>query len=145
VKGDQPSGPIRWRLFIPAPPEKVFAALDSDDGRAAFWAESAIRSGDCIEFRFINGVTYRSRILERDPPYLLRLDYFGGIATFRLQVAAGGTDLLLTHEGVPAEEWLETHAGWLNVLLLLKARVAFGVDLRNHDAKRTWDDGYVDQ
>lgn len=35
-------GPIRWRMHIPAPPEKVFDLLDSDEGRARFWAESAV-------------------------------------------------------------------------------------------------------
>jgi hypothetical protein len=55
------------------------------------------------------------------------------------------TDLLLTHSGVPEDEWVEVHAGWLNVLFPLKAWLKFGVDLRNHDATRTWDQGYADQ
>ena len=41
-------------------------------------------------------------------------------------------------------EWVETHAGWLNVLFPLKAYLAFGVDLRSHDRERLWDDGYAD-
>ncbi len=27
-----PGGPIRWKLHVPAPPENVFHALDSDAG-----------------------------------------------------------------------------------------------------------------
>jgi hypothetical protein len=35
-------------------------------------------------------------------------------------------------------------AGWVSVLLALKAAVDFGVDLRNHDPERTWSTGFVD-
>jgi hypothetical protein len=133
-------------MYIPAPIGKVFAALNSDEGRASFWAESAVETDGTIEFRFIQGYTYRSRVLERQAPYLFRIEYFGGPARFELSASpAGGTDLLLTHEGVAAKWWSETHAGWLNVLFPLKARVAYGVDLRNHDRSRTWEMGYADQ
>ena len=35
-------------------------------------------------------------------------------------------------------------AGWVSVLLTLKAAIDFDVDIRNHDPKRTWDQGYAD-
>ena len=53
------------------------------------------------------------------------------------------TDLTLTDEGIAAEDWAEVHAGWVSVLLALKAVADFGVDLRNHDAERSWDKGYA--
>jgi hypothetical protein len=53
--------------------------------------------------------------------------------------------LSLTHSEVNPEDWNEVHAGWLNVLFPLKAWVGFSVDLRNHDPRRLWDDGYADQ
>src|SRR5688572_24695702 len=28
---------IQWRMHIKVPPERVFATLDSNDGRASFW------------------------------------------------------------------------------------------------------------
>lgn len=146
MKGDRIGGPIRWRMHIPASPEKVFAALDSDAGRASFWSESAVEVEEHIEFRFINGFTCRSRVLERHPPGVLSIDYIGGVARFELtDDGAGGTDLLLTHHGIEGAEWNEVHAGWLNVLFPLKAWVAHGVDLRNHDPERSWDQGYADQ
>lgn len=146
MKGDRIGGPIRWRVHIPVPPEKVFEALDSDEGRASFWAESAVESQGEIEFRFTNGYDTRSRILERQPPHLWTIDYMGGPAHFELSDdGRGGTDLLLTHEGVGVEEWNEVHAGWLNVLFPLKAWVTWGVDLRNHDPERSWNQGYADQ
>lgn len=145
MKGDRPGGPIRWRMHIPAPPEDVFRMLDSDGGRAAFWADSAVERDGWIEFHFANGYRYCGKVLERRAPARFAIEYFGGRVTFDLEAdASGGTDLLLTHDGVPADDWQEVHAGWLNVLFPLKAWAAFGVDLRNHDSGRTWDDGYAD-
>ena len=139
-------GPIRWRIHLPIPPERVFAALDSDAGRAAFWAESAVERDGAIEFRFINGERCEARIVSRRPPHEWTIDYFGAVARFELtRDDAGGTDLTLTHTGVPAHEWHEVHAGWLNVLLPLKAWLVHGIDLRNHDPSRTWEGGYADQ
>lgn len=138
--------PIRWRLHLPAAPEEVFAALATDAGRAAFWAESAVERDGAIDFQFINGSTHRSAILHSRPPSLFAINYFGGEARFELSDdGRGGTDLLLTHTGVARDEWIETHAGWLNVLLPLKAWLITGVDLRNHDPSRCWNKGYVDQ
>ncbi len=133
-------------MHIPVPPARVYAALNSDDGRAAFWAESAVESSGVIEFRFINGFRCSSRILERAPSRYFVVDYLGGPARFELDDdGSGGTDLLLTHENVAAEEWNEVHAGWLNVLFPLKAYLVNGLDLRNHDPLRSWDHGYADQ
>jgi len=146
MQGDLPGGPIRWRMHIPAPPERVYRALDSDQGRASFWAESAVEHDGVIEFKFINGIEFGARIVERVEPRRFALEYFEGVATFELNESdRGGTDLLLIHEGVSIEEWNETHAGWLNVLFPLKAMLAFGVDLRNHDPARVWEQGYADQ
>ncbi|MFZ2507305.1 MAG: SRPBCC domain-containing protein [Steroidobacteraceae bacterium] len=146
MKGDRIGGPIRWRMHIPVPPEKVYAALDTDEGRAAFWAESAAEIDGQIEFRFINGYSCRSKVLERQPPQLLAIDYIGGRASFELESdGQGGTDLLLTHTGIGTDEWNEVHAGWLNVLFPLKAWLTHGVDLRNHERNRTWDEGFADQ
>ncbi len=39
--------------------------------------------------------------------------------------------------GVPEEDRTEVIAGWVSVLMALKAAVDFSVDLRNHDPVRT--------
>ena len=138
--------PIRWRMHIPVPPDTVYGALDSDDGRRSFWAETAVETNGHIDFHFINGVRYTSRVLERAAPHRWSIEYFGGPATFDLASdGRGGTDVLLTHEGVGVDDWTEVHAGWLNVLFPLKAWLTFGIDLRNHDPERSWDHGYADQ
>ena len=146
MRGDKVGGPIRWRIHIPVTPDRVFEALNSDGGRASFWAESAVERDGHIEFRFSNGYACTSKVLGRRPSELFTLDYIGGPASFELSAdGAGGTDLMLTHEGIGPEEWNEVHAGWLNVLFPLKAWLAHRVDLRNHDAARSWDQGYADQ
>ncbi|MDH3223587.1 MAG: hypothetical protein OEO23_07715 [Gemmatimonadota bacterium] len=133
-------------MHLPVASERVFEALDSNEGRGAFWAESAEEIDGHVHFQFVNGHSYRSRIVQRRPPFLWTIDYFGGEARFELSPdGVGGTDLLMTHEGVGLEEWNEVHAGWLNVLFPLKAYVVHGVDLRNHDPTRTWNEGYADQ
>ena len=146
MRGDTPGGAIRWRMHLPVEPEKVYAALDSDAGRASFWAESAPEIDGVIHFQFSNGYRYQGRILQRQPCSCWSLDYFGTEARFELSPdGANGTDLLLSHADVDEEEWQEVHAGWLNVLFPLKAWVCHGIDLRNHDAQRSWNQGYADQ
>jgi uncharacterized protein YndB with AHSA1/START domain len=146
MHGDIVGGPIHWRLFIPVAPDRVFAALATASGRERFWAESAQEADNHIEFVFPGGIRHRARILQQSPSSRFVLTYFGGTASFELSPTADhGTDLLLTHEGLDAAEWNEVHAGWLNVLFPLKAWLAFGVDLRNHSAARTWMHGYADQ
>lgn len=138
--------PIRWRLHLTSPPERVYAMLATDVGRARFWAESAVERDGAIDFNFPNGLTWRAAILVADPPRCYQVRYFAGsTTTFDLAPdGRGGTDLTLTDAHVPAADWQETYAGWLSVLLTLKAAVVHDIDLRNHDPNRTWDTGYVD-
>jgi uncharacterized protein YndB with AHSA1/START domain len=137
---------IRWRIHLRSPPARVHEYLATADGRSRFWAQSADQNGSHIEFVFSNGQRLRSTIHEDNPPDRFALSYFGGSrVTFQLEPdGAGGTDLTLTEEGVASGERDDNLAGWVTVLLMLKAAVDFGVDLRNHDAGRAWDHGYVD-
>lgn len=136
---------IVWRLHLAAPPQRVYAALDSDDGRAAFWAESAPEVEGRVRFTFADGTVWDGRVLRREPPRLWSVEYFGSVVEFLLEPdSAGGTDLTMTDHGVSEEHRTEVIAGWLNVLLPLKAHVDFGVDLHNHDRNRTWQQGYAD-
>ncbi len=133
-------------MHFGVPPTRVYEALDTDSGRAAFWAESAAETEGIIEYHFIEGTVWAGRILERRAPELWAVDYFGGEARFELHAdGAGGTDLLLTHRDVPEDEWNAVHAGWLNVLFALKGWLEHGIDLRNHDPERSWVQGYADQ
>jgi len=142
---DDPSA-IRWRLHLASPPNAVYELLNTDKGRAHFWAESAVETDGIIHFIFPNGLEWKGKILERTPPKRFVVVYIGSsTTTFDLIPApTGGTDLTLIEVGVPSEYRAEVIAGWVSVLMALKAAVDFHIDLRNHDSSRTWDDGYIE-
>ena len=139
-------GAIRWRLHLKSPPDKVYAAISTNAGRASFWAESAKETNGIIQFVFPNGFTWDGRVLQANPPYLYAVQYIDhSVATFTLEEdEQGGTDLTLTDEGIPPQHRTEVIAGWVSVLMGLKAAVDFGIDLRTHDPDRHWDTGYVE-
>jgi hypothetical protein len=146
MRMDPNSTDIRWRLHLSTLPAEDYPFLATDDDRARFWAESAVETAGVIAFRFPNGLTASSRILEQEPPHRFAVEYLGGsIVTLELaDDGRGGTDLTLTDSGVAAAWHAETLAGWVSVLMALKVAVDFGVDLRNYDPGRTWDQGYGD-
>lgn len=137
---------IQWRLLLKSPIQQAFDMLATNEGRAKWWAESAVESEGVIHFRFPDGQTWVGKILEVRPPSLFKVIYFGGsIATFQLsETASGQTELYLTDENVPLEDRCEVIAGWVSVLMTLKAAVDFEVDLRCHDPQRTWAKGYAE-
>lgn len=137
---------IQWRIHLTSPPEKVFETLASAPGRKTFWAAEALEHDGIIHFKFSNGMTLASKVLERQPPNLFAVEYFGGSRVeFQLvEDGVGGTDLTLTESQIPEGNRLIHLSGWIPVLLALKAAVDFSVDLRNNDPKRTWANGYVD-
>ena len=137
---------IRWKLHLKSEPQTIYEKLATNDGRASFWAESAVEQDGVIHFVFPNQAEWKGRILENVPAEKFQVEYYGGsITTFELNPdGSGGTDLTLTDQGIPEEDRTEVIAGWVSVLMALKARVDFGVDLRNHDPQRTWDDGYLE-
>ena len=137
---------IRWHLHLNSTTQEVYRALSTDDGRASFWAESAIEQDGVIHFVFPNQLTWEACILQAVPAQCYAVRYFGNsIATFLLEEdGKGGTDLTLIDRGVSAKDRVEVIAGWVSVLMALKAAVDFGIDLRAHDPARTWDQGYVE-
>jgi hypothetical protein len=137
-------GRITWKLHLKSTPEVVYQMLDTSAGRERFWAESAREIDGVIQFMFPNGWEYKSRIIQRDTPSTYQIDYFGSMTSFQLiEDGCGGTELTLVDENVPEEYRYEVTAGWVSVLMALKAAVDYGVDLRNHDPNRTWDQGFV--
>lgn len=142
-----PTPAIVWRIHATAAPERVYSLLATDAGRALFWAASAKESPPgIIEFVFRSGDSCRSHVLESVPGRLFSLTYFGGSrVSFSLDSdGAGGTVVTVQETGVAEPEWLDNYAGWVAVLLSLKASVDFGVDLRNGDPGRSWSQRFVD-
>ena len=133
---------IEWRVHLASPPGRVYELLASAAGREGFWAASAPEREGVIEFSFPGGLEWRGRIVVAEPPRTFSVNYYGDTeVVFTLDDdGRGGCDLLLTDSADDAE----TMAGWVSVLLALKAAADFDVDLRNHDPTRTWNEGYVD-
>ncbi|MEL7538899.1 MAG: SRPBCC domain-containing protein [Pseudomonadota bacterium] len=136
---------ICWKVHFASSPESVFDALATDAGRASFWAESAPEKNGRVTFHFADHPPVVGQIVEKTRPTQFVIKYFGAVVEFSLlDDGSGGTDLTLISTGVQADERVEVVAGWASVLLAMKAAVDHGVDLRNHDASRSWQQGYVD-
>ncbi|PRX54787.1 SRPBCC family protein [Flagellimonas meridianipacifica] len=136
---------ITWKLHLKSNTQDVFSLLSTSEGRKKFWAERADEDNGVINFLFPNGQTYKGRILEMIPNKRFHLDYFDSMVKFHLKPSHdGGTDLVLINENVQENEFSEVNAGWISVLMNLKAVADFQCDLRNHDSKRTWDQGYAE-
>ena len=136
---------VQWKLHLATPTEKVFWFLTDPEGLKKYWAEDVKAEPGFILFYFMNDISYKSRILSLLPNEIFEFDYFTTHVRFVLaNDGNGGTDLTMTCSNIPEHDFLDMHAGWLSVLLNLKAVVDFGADLRNHDAERTWFQGYVD-
>ena len=96
-------------------------------------------------FHILNYEPFSGRILNSQKPSLFALEYFGTNVQFLLKEdGGGGTDLSLLATHVDESIRWEMVAGWVSVLMAMKAAVDHGVDLRNHDASRSWSDGYAD-
>ncbi|MEM8510203.1 MAG: SRPBCC domain-containing protein [Bacteroidota bacterium] len=136
---------IKWKLCLQSAPSKVFTYLTSKEGIERFWAEKAAIKDGHIQFSFPNNQRYASKILNQEPNRNFRIEYFNSIVDLNLsENEFGGTRLEVVNSNVEKEEYLANYAGWVSVLMTLKAAIDFGVDLRNHDPQKTWDDGYVD-
>lgn len=135
---------IDWRVHFGSPPEAVWEAWTTDEGRERFWAETSRGDNAGFDLGFINGERLRVEVIEAHAVERLIFRYFGG-STVTVELVpdgGGGCDLRLREEGAP--EPLENYAGWVSVLLACKAAVDFGVDLRSRDPGRSWDVGFVD-
>lgn len=136
---------VAWRLHFQSPVARVFEFLTESSRRARYWAESAEEENGVIHFVFLNNIECRGKILESIPNQRFSVEYFDWIATFDLEESGdAGTDLMVTCRGVKDEEKREACAGWVSWLMAMKAAVDFGVDLRNHDPARTWENGFAD-
>lgn len=136
---------IHWRMHFASSPEAVYDALATPAGRERFWAESSPETDGTITFGFLGHPPVTGRVLHREAPRRFVLEYFGATHEFTLAAdGKGGTDLTLVATGVDASSREEMLAGWVSVLMAMKAAVDHGVDLRNHDPERTWQRGYAD-
>jgi hypothetical protein len=135
---------IVHRLHLASSPESVWELIATDDGRETFWTETSRQVDAVITLTFPNRTVVDMPIVDVIEGKQLVVSYFGERTEFALESdGSGGTELTLRCEAEGGDA-VETNAGWVSVLMALKASADFGVDLRNHDPARTWDNGYVD-
>lgn len=139
-------GVIRWKLHFRSAPSEIYRALATPEGRNRYWAESTEERDGVIHFIVPGGLECDGRIIAAVPDKRFATEYFGWTVTFDLtpDASSGGTDLEMTCRNIPAADRMEVLAGWVSVLMAMKAAVDFNVDLRNHDPHRTWWQGYAD-
>jgi uncharacterized protein YndB with AHSA1/START domain len=139
-------GVVRCRLHLRSSPEVVYRFLSSTEGREAFWAERSRGEGDSIAWTFPDGREATTKALEQASPARFTCEYLDdSIVEFELEPdSRGGTDLTLTNRGVKEGRVTEVVAGWVSVLLNLKAVLESGADLRNHEADLSFGRGFVD-
>ncbi len=135
-----------WRVNLSAPRELVFDLLTPDLETDPYRASSAGQFDSENGWIAPEGAHLKDATLDLLPPRRIVARYAGGgVATLDLtDDGRGGTDLRLTDIGQQAEDRTELVAGWVSVLLALKASVDFSLDLRDHDHRTFWTGAYVE-
>ncbi|MBN8285087.1 hypothetical protein [Zoogloea sp.] len=114
-------------------------------GRAAYWAESAPEVDGVITFHMLNYEPFAGRILKRVEPSMFTVEYFGTAVEFSFfGDVTGGTGLSLVASLVDELFRWKMAAGWVSVLMAMKAAGDHGVDRRNHDPSSSRSDSYAD-
>ncbi len=134
---------ITWKVKLSQDPAAVFERLATDRGRESFWAERSRETQEGFDLAFPNGQETHVTVLEMIAERYLKVRYFDAPTSFSLEPIRDGTVLTL-RATVSDDEYIETHAGWVSVLMTLKAQVEGGVDLRNHAREYSWDEGFAD-
>ena len=119
---------IDYRIHIDAPVEDVFHLLTDAAGLQRWMANHAIvdaRPGGVLQWTHENGATMVGRFIEIEPPHRVVFAYgwehdLMGVSPesttveIVLNEAAGGTDLRLSHRGLPEDARPDHEAGWIH-------------------------------
>ena len=147
MERSQGLAPIEWKLHLASAPAAVFELLTTDAGRERFWAERSRAEDGAFTLTFSGGEQLRCALVAESAPRSFAFRYFAEtlVEITLTPDERGGTDLSLTEIGFDDEAHrTENYAGWIQVLLCLKAAVDHNVNLRNHDPSRTWATGFCE-
>lgn len=136
---------IVWKLHLNSPPDKIYPYIATDKGRSSWWAESTVEKNGNILFLLKNNIQCESKIISFEPNRKFEVIYFGSKVSFLLESDnEGGCELTVHETPSTSTDRNESTAGWVSVLLALKAAADFGIDLRNHNEHQTWQHGFCD-
>ncbi|MFG2823278.1 SRPBCC domain-containing protein [Kitasatospora sp. NPDC048365] len=128
---------IVHRIGATAPIEKVYAALTTVDGLAAWWTEDTdgdAAPGGVLRFRFLPG-GFDMKVLEAEPSHRVLWEvvdgpeeWIGTRVSFDLRTEGEWTILLFRHEGWREQVEFMSHCStkWASYLLSLKKLVETG-------------------
>ncbi len=140
---------IKQRLFIKAPPSKVFKAITEPRLLKRWFIASAKlspRKGGNFSFKWQGGYALSGKVLDYNRDKKLSLSWQHGKegkkplgttrVTFKLKPKEEGTILELTHSGYKSgnpwvEEYAEHSSGWAYYLTNLKSVLQHNKDLRS--------------
>lgn len=134
---------VSWRVVCHANIKKVFDLIATDSGRTKFWCEQSTTSEDHIHMIFPGGETETARILKYDRPTSMEIIYFGAVTKFQITELRSGC-VVHVEAIVRDADFDETNAGWVSVLMNLKAVSTYDIDLRNHKQDYSWARGFID-
>ncbi|WP_327261444.1 SRPBCC domain-containing protein [Streptomyces sp. NBC_01232] len=127
---------ILHRVGITASPEKVYEALTTVEGLAAWWTTDTSGTGDgVLEFRFGDVGGFDMKVLDLQPDARVRwevtdgpAEWIGTTVDFELAREGEWTILLFTHAGwrEPVEFMSHCSTKWAIFLMSLKSLVETG-------------------
>jgi len=140
-----PNDQLHLKIKLSSSPEKIYELLSTNHGREKFWVEKSVESNKIVTFYFPNGAIENCRILKKVEEKYFKIEYFNSLVEFKIIRHSEKECILeLNNFNIPAADRFEQYAGWVSVLLSLKAYADFGIDLRNHHPDYTWDQHFID-
>ncbi len=140
LRADEGRRSIRFERRYAAPPDEVWDAL-IDPERLARWLAPGTIGEHEVELDFGEGGSVTGRVLRREPPTLLELEWrFPGedesVVRFELARDGDGTRLVLEHRALDAGRAVGYGAGWHAHLEALR-------DLLEDRDGGSWDDRFA--
>lgn len=145
---------FRLRIEIAAPPQKVFDAWTSRELLEKWFPVAGViepRKGGRIMLTFLGGDSHDDRVTSARRPGRLQFPFGkrGEQVRISLRKVRGGTlcELHQFNMGTTPKAKIEMHMGcqqgWTFFLTNLKAFLEHGLDLRSHDPRKSYRQGYV--
>lgn len=142
------------KIALAVPPERVFRAWTDQSDIVNWFLSKAILEpikGGRFYMEFLTGQSGDERVLgiRKNIYFCFTFGKDGETVEVTLKKTKTGTDCILHQFGMKKTEksrvmWhMGCRNGWVFFLTNLKAYLEHGVDLRSHDPKKTYKDGYV--
>lgn len=142
---------IKLRVVLPCSKESVWRLIATPEGLASWFPPSCrgvIAKDEIIEFAWMNDSAYTFRVLELENGHFMEMEWIKG-AKVRYSIDRENPVVVTIEATYPQtsegkEQQLIEIAPWAFEITNLKSIAVGGVDLRSHDSKFSWRDGFID-